>query len=499
MLYIYLDTHQIKLLYLKKSLLGAYEASFYSMPFETALVENGKPSNVDVIDSAVKKLLESVPEQPLKEKDVTLILPQDAFSFMRVDMPVDITTSVVDSYIKEKARAMLNGADPESAYYDFLIHESENQKKITLYGIQKETAQAFEQPFNLLDLKLVNIVPESLAYFKLFEKTLRTNKTENIWYVSYDNNRLLGYVYDSFGLLENEKWYQLVQPEEKIVKPLQKKAAEYQEKNIKLNRLILSGKQSGGMRQDTFTKDVGVWTNPLFRIIPHFYADYVKLLQHQDTELPVVEYDVLIGAFIFSQENKGFSLFAHTKSASTKISEVTSQLTEKKLPLKNILFFLLSFVVTFGLLYAFSQMNMKSLGFAMPSMPKFALPSMPFLSQATPTPLPSPTPTKPTPTPTPSVNREEIRIKVLNGSGISGKASDVKAFLTEKGYQEILTGNAEGFDFDKTVVQIKKDQEKKLKPLIAEDITSQVSSPTFETLDEDEASDMVIIVGTDFK
>ena len=497
MLYIYLDTHQIKLLYLKKSLLGAYEASFFSMPFDAGLVENGKPSNVDLIDSAIKKLLESVPEQPLKEKEVTLILPQEAFTFSRLDMPADITSSVVDSYIKEKARTMLGGADPDSTYYDYLVQESEHQKKITLYALQKDTAQAFEQPFSLLDLKLVNIIPETLAYFKLFEKTLRANKTENVWYVSFDNNRLLGYVYDSFGLLENDKWYSPVQPEDKIELPLQKKASEYQEKNIKLNRLILSGKQSSGIRQDTFTKEVGVWTNPLFRIIPHFYADYVKLLQHQGAELPVVEYDVLVGAFIFSQENKNFSLFSQRKSSPGKLSEVTSQLNEKKLPIKNILFFLISFIATFCILYVLSQMNFKLFTFSMPS---FSLPkSVPFLTKSTPTPIPSPTPSKPTPTPTPSVKREDVRIKVLNGSGIAGKASEVKTFFSGKGYEEILTANADEFDFEITVIQIKKDKEKVLKPLIAGDIASQVSKPTFETLDEEEASDVVIIVGTDFK
>ena len=54
MLYIYLDTHQIKILNLKKSLLGSYDASFYSKTFDVELLTDGKPANIDVIDSAVK-------------------------------------------------------------------------------------------------------------------------------------------------------------------------------------------------------------------------------------------------------------------------------------------------------------------------------------------------------------------------------------------------------------------------------------------------------------
>jgi hypothetical protein len=105
----------------------------------------------------------------------------------------------------------------------------------------------------------------------------------------------------------------------------------------------------------------------------------------------------------------------------------------------------------------------------------------------------------PTATPTPSIDRAKINIKVLNGSGIAGKASVVKDFLNGKGYEEILTANADSFDYETTVVQIKKDQEKDLKPLLTKDLSSQVAKPTFETLDADSAADVVIIVGTDFK
>lgn len=491
MLYIYLDTHQIKILHLKKSLLGAYDASFYSKAFDVELLSEGKPANIDVIDSAVKKTLESIPENPLKEKDVILILPQESFLFMRTDMPVDVMPTVLDSFLKEKARVAFPTVDVENLAANYTIQESENQKKITYFALQKEVADAYAQPFTLLDLKVVSIIPESLAYFKVFDKTLRKNKKETIWYVSYDNNRLIGYVYDSFGLMDGTKWTAPVGAA-KVEKLLQKQASVYEAKEIKLNRLILSGKQSEGIRQDTFTKDVGVWTNPLFRIIPHFYADYLKMLQNETKPLPILEYDMLLGAFIFSQENKEFSLL-HSKSNGRNIVQKTTQIVEKKFSIRNIILFVLSFGVTFAVLFFLSRMNWGGI-----KMPAFSMPSMAFLTRATPTPTPLPTPAAPSPTPTPAVKREDIRIKVLNGSGISGKASVVKDFFTEKGYSDILTGNADAFDYDVTVVQIKAD-EPDIKSLIGSDIASQVPSPKFETLDEAEAADVVIIVGTDFK
>ncbi len=492
MLYIYLDTHQIKILHLKKSLLGSYDASFYSKTFDVELLIDGKPANIDVIDSAVKKTLESIPENPLKEKDVILILPQESFLFMRSDMPVDVTTTVLDSYLKEKARTTFTTIDVETLAADFLIQESENQKKITYFALQKDVADSFAQPFTLLDLKVVSIIPESLAYFKLFDKTLRKNKKETIWYVSYDNNRLIGYVYDSYGLMEGEKWTTPVGAE-KIEKLLQKQASAYLAKNIKLNRLILSGKQSEGIRQDTFTKEVGVWTNPLFRIIPHFYTDYLKMLQHETKPLPILEYDMLLGAFIFSQENKDYSLLH--KVSGGNIVQKTTEIVEQKFSLRNIILFIISFIVTFAALFLLSQVNWNNMSFKMPA---FSMPSLSFLNRATPTPVPSPTPTKPTPTPTPAVDRADVRIKVLNGSGISGKASNVKEFFTEKGYSDILTGNADAFDYETTVVQVKEDKPE-IKSIIETDIASQVPKPKFETLEVSEAADVVIIVGTDFK
>ena len=106
MLYIHLDTHRIKIMYLKKSLLGQYEASFYSKSFDTPLLENGILKNIDVVNSAVKKSLELIPETPLRDKDVTLILPQQSFLFFRTEMPVDITQGVIESYISEKAASV---------------------------------------------------------------------------------------------------------------------------------------------------------------------------------------------------------------------------------------------------------------------------------------------------------------------------------------------------------------------------------------------------------
>lgn len=489
MLYLSLDSHHIKLLYLKKSLLGGFESAFYEKKLQVQVIEKGQIANIDVITSALREAVTNLPQTAAKEKEITLILPQEAFYFMRTEMPIDITQTVLSSYIKEKARTELN-INVDDCLYDSMIMENENKKQLILYAIDKKTAESFQQPFVLLDMQVSSIMPETLAYFKLIEKTLRKDKKENIFFVNYEKERLIGYMYDSFGLLDKDKWVHELKEKDDVEEILKQKAVEYELGNKKLNRLILSGSESEVVRQDTFTKKVGVWTNPLKRIIPNFYQDYVKMLQPTDEKpLPVLEYDTCIGAFIFAQDNTTFSL---SPKSQKKSAPSISAPAMPKLPLKLAAIFIGSFLLAFGILFLLSRMNLGTMKLAMPAiLSKFA--------KASPTPSPSPTPVAPTPTKAPEVDRSKVRVKILNGSGISGKASVVKTALNKKGYEEILTGNADSFDYDVTEIQIKKDKTAQLKSVIEKDLSENVDKPKFTELNEDEAADIVIIVGTDFK
>lgn len=79
---------------------------------------------------------------------------------------------------------------------------------------------------------------------------------------------------------------------------------------------------------------------------------------------------------------------------------------------------------------------------------------------------PSPVPTivsTPEPTTTPDsdndldeeLNREDIKIQVLNGSGVSGAAGKAKALLEKIGYKDVATGNASNSNFEVTEISIK--------------------------------------------
>jgi hypothetical protein len=482
MIYLYIDENRVKLLYLKKTILGQYETVFFEKKHEAQLLNKGKVISTDLLASAVKEALSLSSSKPITDKEVFLILQQDAFYFLRAEVPGDIAPSAVTPFVKDKARAVLP-VDIENCIYDHFVQETDAQKILTFYALDRETVEQYQQALSLIDLKIFSILPDTLTYFKLFEKTLRREKKENIFYVSHEQDSLSGYLFDSYGLVGPTKWV-APDPNLKLETVLKEKAQEFEEKKSKLNRIILSGSLSENVRQDTFTKSVGVWTNPLKRIIPTFYQDYLKLLvMGGEKTFPILNLDACFGAFVFHQENKGFSMVKN--GLKLRKSSRSFSLPKVSLPLKEIAMFAASFVLSLIFLLVISNLKLSLPSFS------FKLPSRSVKPSITP---------KPTivPSPTPSFQKESLKIKVLNGSGTPGKANEVKDILVKKGYQEVLTGNADNFDYEQSELQVKKSKSQAA-GMIQNDFKDYVSSFKQTILGEEEAADAVVIIGTNFK
>lgn len=483
MIYLYIDENHIKLLYLKKTILGQFETIFFEKKHEAQLIDKGKVVNTDLLASAVKEALSLASSKPITDKEVFLILQQEAFHFLRTEVPNDIAPSAVAPFIRDKARAVLP-VDIDNCIHDFFVQETNSQKVLTFYALDRETVEQYQQALALIDLKIVSILPDTLTYFKLIEKTLRKEKKENIFYVFNDKDALFGYLFDSYGLVEPARWTIKPDPSVKLETVLKEKAQEFEDKKNKLNRLVLSGVLSENIRQDTFTKTVGVWTNPLKRIIPTFYQDYLKLLvMNGEKQLPILSFDACFGAYVFHQENKGFSMVKNGlkfKKPSRGFAFPTISL-----PLKEIAMFGGSFILSLLFFLTLSNLNLRL------SFHSF-LKSSPAVKPTT-----APRPTS-IPTPTPSFKKEELKIKVLNGSGTAGKAGAVMGILKNKGYQEVLTGNADNFEYVKSELQVKKSKSQAA-GMIQTDLKDYVSSFKQTVLDEKEAADVVITIGSDFK
>lgn len=480
MLYLFIDKNQVKLLSLKKSIIGQYEACSFSKNYQSDLLQNGSITNVDFVASAVKEGLQSLSNDS-KERDTLLILPQESYFFLRIGIPADIAPSAIESFILDKVKADLN-LNLEEMNYDFYVEEGTTEKIIHFFAVKNDVIKGYREALHLIDLKLNLILPETAAYFKLFQKTLRKDKKENIFFVSYGKNSLTGFLYDSFGQISGEKWSATVIDPKLVEDTLKEKAEQYEKSGKKLNRLILSGEQSETIRQDTFTKAIGVWTNPLKRILPEFYGEYLKLiLNSTDKPFSFLPYEVCVGAFIFHEQNKNFSLLNHSGGIKNKFA-----LPKIDLPLKEIIFFLISFIISFILLIGFSKLKLN-----------IKFPSLSSKTQVNPV-----TKTRniitPTLNPTPAINRADVKIKVLNGSGTPGRASALKDILKNKGYQEILTGNADSFNFNQSELQIK-ESKASVSTMLKSDLKENITSFKELILSDKEAADVLIIIGKDFK
>ncbi|MFH0773088.1 MAG: LytR C-terminal domain-containing protein [bacterium] len=490
MIYIYIGQHVIKALHVSKSLLGQYSVQQFEKKFSVQLLKAGKVAHTDIVASAMKEVVSHLTGGAAKEKQIYLILPQEAFYFSRSEVPSDMATGAIASFMKEKARSVLP-AHLDNVYYDFVGAENETKRIVSLYAIEESTVQGYKDTLQLVDLQLVSLLPDTLSYYKLFEKTLRKGKIEHILYGSYEEDFISAYLFDSFGLLEKESFSAKLTQGKGVEEPLKKIGAEYEEKHQKINRLILSGTLSDSVRQDTFTKDVGIWTNPLKRILPHFYADYLKMLVPIDSNpFPILQFDVCFGALIFSIENRGFSLLKNTFSPSLAVMGQSIPKKNFAFPAfrisKEVLLFIASFAGSFLI---FTLLTQSPAGFNM------RLPS--FMAKIKPTVTPTTAP-NPTPTPTPEIKKDVIKVKILNGSGTPGKAGEVKTVMKEKGYQDIVTGNADTFDFATTEIAVKKGSEH-LGTLVKTELADYAKNAKITVLGEKEEADIVVTVGKDFK
>ena len=478
MIYLYLDKNTIKLLYLKKTMLGQQETLYHQKTYESDLIDKGKIINIDLLASAIKEVVSSS-NRPVTDNQISLILPQEFFSFFRTTVPSDIAVSALNSFIADKARSILPIDNTELAS-DYFVQESEQEKVVTYFGISQETLLSIKQALTLIDFKIVSVIPDTMAFFKLFEKTLRKEKKETILYTELESNILSGYLFDSCGLIDDKKISIEYSEGDKIADILKTKIAEITTDKKKVNRIIISGEKSDTIRQDTFTKSVGVWTNPLKRIVPTFYEDYLKMLVPKDGKaFPILTYDVCFGAFILSEENKSFSLLKKNNLYRNKVS-----LPKIGMPKKEVFLFVGSFAISFLLFVLISKFGSN-----------FKIPN--FMAKKNVV-VVTPTLAPPTPTPTPNFKKEEVKIKVLNGSGVKGKATEVKDILRKKGYLEILTDNADNFDYVTTEIQVKSDK-KQLGDMVKDDLKDYITAPKITILDEKEASDLVLIFGADFK
>lgn len=121
--------------------------------------------------------------------------------------------------------------------------------------------------------------------------------------------------------------------------------------------------------------------------------------------------------------------------------------------------------------------------------------------ETTPTKEPKKTPT-PTPKPTSNpidkttgLDRSELSVEVRNGGGVKGAASKMADVLKGFGYNVLSTGNADNFDYENTVIEVKSEKNKYLQLLKSDLSASYTIGTTSSSLSASSSADAVVIVG----
>lgn len=111
------------------------------------------------------------------------------------------------------------------------------------------------------------------------------------------------------------------------------------------------------------------------------------------------------------------------------------------------------------------------------------------------TPKVSPTPGKTTPTPSgaATLDRADLNVAILNGSGEAGAATKASDALKKLGYTVASSGNADTFDYPKTIIQVKSTKKGYLEQLKLD--LSDTYTIGAATADYTGDADAVVIVG----
>lgn len=97
--------------------------------------------------------------------------------------------------------------------------------------------------------------------------------------------------------------------------------------------------------------------------------------------------------------------------------------------------------------------------------------------------------------PSPKLKKADLKIEILNGTGMPGMAGKAAQFLENLGYKSIKTGNADNFDYQQTVIQIK-DAKKDYAEILVGDLAGKYSvDKEVKSLSDTSTFDAIVIVG----
>jgi len=488
----------VEALKLKKSLFGKLNA----FPVGRIELEEGIVKRGEILEP--QKLAEKI-NSLVKKGKISFTLPDLRTFTYRLFLPADISRSAVKSFLREKAVEVVP-FELNDLVYDFkIVNQTEEGKEVLFIAIAKKILANYLKTFALVKLTPLWAVPESLATFEIFKQTVV--KEEIILYLDVGAKTSTFSFFDRFGpfltLNEPAKTNDLEKEIQKATEFLKEK--HHQE----IKRIILSGGGSLEIDGEAFSKKIGIWTTKADKILSDRLTK-ASLRFKAEKQAPVLFLNVL-GLSLLIQRKEELNLLKETKnllvelkeeetkekpsssktSENKKIAEDKGEKEEteqeekteeiEKEAQKKSLFKTILIVIFFACLTFLAIYFLIKKPFVFKKETKLTISPM--------------VPETISVTPEKKLERKDLAIRVLNGSGIAGKAGEVAAELEKLGYQISETGNADTFDYQETVIKIKEEKKDYLS-LLTNDLKTLYTVRSEETfLNKEEEVDVIVIVG----
>lgn len=445
----------------------------------------------------LNKNLGSKLEEVIEEKNEVAFTVSDFQTYLyRFEVPVYITQEALTSTILDKAREVIP-TPLDELLYDFSVLGTTAESHIILFAATpKDTLQTYFQTLEKKQSIASFIIPDTIAIFEVLKQEIHDN--DLILYLEEGTETSKIAFYDRFG------------PFLTIAEPIAKTHIEKEMENaIKVvkerygkdvTKVVLAGEKSIHQDAFSFKKIIDVEIIKIDTIVTHISQGIEFPSHHEHSSfLP------LIGLALSSANAPLINLARKEGDARTlyvpshlttsdeyegkKTFEPTSEkdnsdLSFDKPKSSKKIIMIVGVVIILAALIAF-LIKIRPKGSSQTQK------TAQITSTISPTQAQKTTPTA---TPTPTVAKNKIAIKVLNGSGTKGEASDVADTLKDAGFTKVTTGNADDFDHKGLEIDTNSTGETYLNQ-IKQTLSDSYSNIKTDKLSSDSDEDIQIIIG----
>ncbi|OGH11266.1 MAG: hypothetical protein A2857_06600 [Candidatus Levybacteria bacterium RIFCSPHIGHO2_01_FULL_36_15] len=440
-----------------------------------------------------------ISELPKNEK-VSLVVPDTEVFLYRFDVNPKLTGRLLIATILDKISKVIPAA-PDDLAYDFEMKQTGLQSSCIIFiAITREKLSLYQKAFKTINITPELIVPESLVNFEVFKNDDPADQV--ILYLEVNEKILKFAFFDKYGPLLT--LFEVLNPltMEEIIK---KSILFFKDKYGKnVDKIILGGDKVTITDSDKLGKIVNV---PIIKSNQVFEKKVQELginfnNQQQMLFIKALGVNLLLlqkeipnlakkSVLTFSDKSKGETavpdMLLKNNIADEKrkdLAKETYSSENKKPENKRLIFLIFIFIISLILTSSAiaSKFLVKQNTGTVPKIKaksKVKSPSKKIIPSSTP----------------PSLEKQSVKIEVLNGSGKAGSATVLSDYLKNKGYENIKTANAEDFSYKGITLQIKEDKKNYLESLI-NDLKDQYQISTASAfIDKDSDFDVILIVG----